>query len=285
MDMAYLSQYSSFLSKFAPLHTTIQKIESQHHTLESSLPTLLTNLNQSLKCNKSFLESLVNLTQTETELLQKEKFLSELVNSSSIDRDQQRSLFNMNATKDDGVLREIDYINSTIVLVKQLKDIEIAMKENYPLDQWGVPVTQERDIGLLRNSLTKNLEELKVTSMKRTTDLLRKNLSGILMKEPEKLVKLLNSVKNLKEFKNLFVQHYEASEKSRISKVLLDLNLSINNDHPNTFLQYSFESLIRFLQFDLFILQKCFSEGSDIGSVHVLLTRLYNDPLKELKSL
>lgn len=63
-----------------------------------------------------------------------------------------------------------------------------------------MPVTQERDIGMLRNSLTKNLEELKVTSMKRTTDLLRKNLSGILMKEPEKLVKLLNSVKNLKEF-------------------------------------------------------------------------------------
>lgn len=132
MDMGYLSQYSSFLSKFAPLHTTILKIESQHQTLESSLPTLLTNLNQSLKCNKSFLESLVHLTQSETELLQKEKFLSELVNSSSIDRDQQRSLFNMNATKDDGVLREIDYINSTIFLVKQLKDIEIAMKENYP---------------------------------------------------------------------------------------------------------------------------------------------------------
>jgi hypothetical protein len=200
MDMGYLTQYSSFLLKFAPLHTTIQKVESQYQALESTLPTLKSNLNQSLKCNKSFLESLVHLTSHEAQLLQKEKFLSSLVNSSSIDKDQQKALFNMNATKDDGVLREIDYINSTILLVKQLKDIESAMKENYPLDEFGMPVTQDKDIGLLRNSLTKNLDELKVTSMKRTTDLLRKNLSEILMKEPEKLVKLLNSVKNLKEF-------------------------------------------------------------------------------------
>lgn len=186
----------------------------------------------------------------------------------------------MSANNHDSILEEVDQINETITLVKQLEQVESLMKSEF--EKQIPPI--DKDVNLLRQSLNKNIEELRVISMKKTTDLLKRDLTVILENNPEKIVKQLKTIKNLKEFQNVFMVHYEINEKNKMQKVISDQNLTINNDDPKTFLQFSLESIVRFLQFDLYVLNECFTDG-DISAVHVWLTKLYNDPLKDLKSL